>query len=144
MHQANAAKEAAVLAVLHAFADAYARRDLEGMMSHFAPDPTLVLFGTGPDERRVGADEIREQIQRDFDQSESISIAWSWHAITVSGRLAWVAAEAQVHARVQGHDIAVPLRVTFVCEQRKQAWLVVQGHLSSPMTGQAVGHSFPV
>lgn len=140
--QATRANE--VLAVLHAFADAYAHRDLDAMMAHFAPDRALVLFGTGPDERRVGPDEIRAQIQRDFDQSDAISIVWGWHTITVSGRIAWVAAEAIVSALVQGHEIQVPMRVTFVCEQRKHTWLVVQGHLSSPMTGQTPGHSFPL
>lgn len=143
VNSTQAAKAAAVLAVLHAFADAYARRDLDGVMAHFAPDRTLVLIGTGPDERRIGPDEVRAQIQRDFDQSEAISIDWGWHAITVSGRFAWVAALARVTARVQGHDLQVPMRVTFVCEQRKRTWLVVQGHLSLPAPGQTPGHSFP-
>ncbi|HEY7834109.1 MAG TPA: nuclear transport factor 2 family protein [Ktedonobacterales bacterium] len=148
-HEASAtpaardAKTAAILRVLHAFADAYSRRDLDGVMAHFAPGDTPVLFGTGPDERRIGYEQIRAQIQRDFDQSEAITITWGWHTISVTGRLAWVAAEAQIHARIQGHSLEVPLRVTFICEQRKQAWLVVQGHLSSPMPGQAPGHSFP-
>ena len=141
---ASSAKAAAILEVLHAFADAYSRRDLDGVMAHFATDRAPVLFGTGPDERRIGHEDIRAQIQRDFDQSEAITITWGWHRITVSGRVAWVAAEAQVHARVQGHDLQVPLRVTFICEQRKQRWLVAQGHLSSPMPGQAPGQSFPV
>jgi len=138
------AKEAAIRAVLRAFADAYQARDIDAMMARFAPDPSLVFFGTGTDERRIGRDEIRAQIQRDFDQSESISITWGWHAITVSGRLAWVAAEAEVIAHVEGHDLHVPLRATFVCEQRKSDWLVVQGHLSSPIPSQQAGHSFPV
>ena len=141
---AQSAKAAAILGMLHAFADAYSRRDLDGVMAHFAAGDTPVLFGTGPDERRIGHDQIRAQIQRDFDQSEAITITWGWQSIRVSGRLAWVAAEAQVVARVQGHNLQVPLRVTFVCEQRKQTWLVIQGHLSSPMPGQAPGHSFPV
>ena len=141
---ARSAKAAAILRVLYAFADAYSQRDLDGVMAHFAPGDTPVLFGTGPDERRMGYEQIRAQIQRDFDQSEAITITWSWHTISVSGRIAWVAAEAQVVARVEGHDLQVPLRVSFVCEQRKQEWLVVQGHLSSPMPGQAPGHSFPV
>lgn len=140
---APTAKETAILAVLHGFAAAYQGRDIDGMMAHFAPDPTLVFFGTGADEKRVGVDEIRAQIQRDFDQSERISITWGWYAITIAGRLAWVAAEAVVNAHVEGHDLSVPLRATFVCEERKRKWLVVQGHLSAPIPSQEAGHSFP-
>lgn len=143
VNSTQTAKAAAVLAVLHAFAGAYARRDLDGVMAHFAPDNTLILIGTGPDERRIGPEQVRAQIQRDFDQSEAIGIEWNWHAVTVSGRFAWVAAEARVTARVQEHEMQVPMRVTFVCEQRKRTWLVVQGHLSLPAPGQTPGHSFP-
>ena len=42
--KADAATEAAVLARLASFAEKYAARDLEGAMSHFAPDADVVMF----------------------------------------------------------------------------------------------------
>ena len=134
---------AAVLAVLDAFGVAYGRRDLDAIMALFIADADLTLFGTGADERRMGSGEVRSQIQRDFDQSEAISITWGWRTVAAMGNVAWVAAEADAHARVDGREFHLPLRFTWVCERRGASWLVAHVHLSSPTVGQEQGQSFP-
>lgn len=139
----DAQTEAAVLGVLDAFSAAYGQGDLDAIMALFVPDADLTLFGTGADERRLGPVEVRAQIQRDFDQSEAISITWGWRTVAASGTVAWVAAEADAFARVDGHEFTLPLRFTWVCERRGSHWLVAHVHLSSPTVGQETGHSFP-
>ena len=139
----DAQTQTAVLAVLDSFSAAYGRRDLDAIMALFVADPDLTLFGTGADERRLGPAEVRAQIQRDFDQSEAITITWGWRTVAAMSGVAWVAAEAEANARVDGREFSLPLRFTWVCEQRVSQWLVAHVHLSSPTLGQEVGQSFP-
>jgi ketosteroid isomerase-like protein len=139
----NPRTSADVLAVLTKLADAYTQRDLDAVMALFATDPDLTLFGTGADERRLGTDEVRAQIQRDFDQSEAINLQWGWYQVAALGPVAWVAAEADAHVRVEGHETIIPLRFTLVCEQYNADWRVIHAHLSSPTAGQEEGQSFP-
>lgn len=46
--KADAMTEAAVKAVLDKVAEGYTRRDLALLLSAFAPDPDVVMYGTGP------------------------------------------------------------------------------------------------
>ena len=66
--------EAAVMNVMNQHVEAYAKRDLDALLSLFAPDPDVVFIGTGGDEKRIGLAEIKAQFERDFAQSETVSI----------------------------------------------------------------------
>ena len=48
--KADAQTEAAVMAVLEQFKQAYAQRDLERLLALFAQEPDVVVIGTGADE----------------------------------------------------------------------------------------------
>jgi len=142
--KANAKTEAAVMGVLNKFMETYQKRDIEGLMSLFPPDDDQVLFGTGADEKRVGRDQIRFQAERDWSQTEALAFNFTWHQISAAGPVAWIAAEGQGQGKVGGQEIAFPLRMTSVLEQRGSEWFLVQSHVSLPSPAQEEGDSVPV
>ncbi len=141
--KADAKTEKAVMAVLNKMAEGYARRDLEGVLSLFAPDPDVVMYGTGADEKRVGLAEIKAQVERDWSQSEASALMYGWTSVSAAGGVAWVAADATFRVQVGGQELSFPGRMTAVLEQRGDRWLFVQGHFSFPAAGQTEGESFP-
>jgi ketosteroid isomerase-like protein len=85
--------EAAVRSTLDKLAEGYARRQIETVLSAFAPDPDVVMFGTGADEKRVGRAQIKVQAERDWAQTESASMSYGWTSVSAAGDVAWVLAE---------------------------------------------------
>ena len=141
--KADATTEAAVKAVLDKVADGYAKRDLALVLSAFAPDPDVVMYGTGADEKRIGLKEIQAQSERDWSQTEAASIKYEWTSVSAAGSVAWSASDASFHLKAGGQEVTLPVRVTAVLEKRGEQWLIVQGHFSLPAAGQAEGESFP-
>ncbi len=141
--KADSRTEAEIMAVLNKLSEAYARRDINTFLSLFAQDPDTVFFGTGEDEKRVGLNELKMQVERDWSQSEATSLNWGWHSISMAGPVAWAAMDANFKAKVSGRDITSPGRMTAVLEKRGDRWLIVQWHLSAPMSEQPAGESFP-
>ncbi len=132
-----------VKATLSRFHDAFRKRDMDSLTAVLAPDPDVTLFGTGPDEERVGVSAIREQMQRDWRQSESASIDLGPLHVSNRGSVAWVAGDVTITAKVEGAELKAPGRITAVMDKRDGHWLIDQWHLSVPMAGQEEGQSFP-
>jgi ketosteroid isomerase-like protein len=141
--KADAQTEAALMATLEQFKQAYEQRDMEHLLALFAPDPDVVTIGTGADEKRVGLAEIQMQAERDWAQSEATSLEWGWSSVSAAGSVAWLAADAVVSVKVGGQEMHLPLRVTAVLEHRGDRWLWVQMHASIPAPEQTEGESFP-
>ncbi len=131
------------MAALEQFKQAYEQHDIERLLALFAPDPDVVIIGTGVDEKRVGLAEIQTQAERDWAQSETFSLEWGWSSVSAAGSVAWVAADAIGHVKMGGQEVQLPLRLTAVLEHRGARWLWMQGHVSMPAPGQAEGESFP-
>ena len=134
--------QAAVQATLQQWKDAYTQRDLDRALAVIAPDDDVVGIGTGPDEWRVGPEEFRAQIERDFAQSEALSVNYEPLVVSEAGPVAWVAGRATVQARIDGQDLTLTGRFTAVLEQRGDRWLLMQTHFSLPAGEQAEGRSF--
>jgi ketosteroid isomerase-like protein len=124
-------------------AEGYAQRDLQRFRAAFAPDPDVVMFGTGADEKRVGLDEIEVQAKRDWSQSDSTALAFGWTSVSAAGPVAWLAADVAFRLTADGQELEIPGRLTAVLEKRGEEWLIVQAHFSAPGTAQAEGESFP-
>jgi len=139
--KADPRTEAQVQATLRKFSEAYAGRDLKAVMACFAPDHDVVLYGTGADEKRVGAAEIRAQVERDWAQTERIAISYAWISISSADRVAWAAADASFSFTAGGESGSLPARLTIVLEEREGTWFIVQSHFSVPAAGQEEGHS---
>lgn len=141
--KADAMTEAAVKAVLDKYAEGYAKRDLALVRATFAPDPDVVMYGTGADEKRVGLVEIQAQVERDWSQSEAVSVTFGWTSISAAGSVAWVAADGACNVKTGGQEMTLPARITVVLEKRGVQWLIVHFHFSFPAAAQVEGESFP-
>jgi ketosteroid isomerase-like protein len=141
--KADAQTEAALMAILEQFKQAYEQRNMEHLLALFASDPDVVTIGTGADEKRVGLAEIQMQVERDWAQSEATSLEWGWSSVSAAGSVAWVAADAVGSIKVGGQEMHLPLRITFVLEHRGDRWLFVQMHTSIPALEETEGESFP-
>ena len=106
-------------------------------------DADVVMFGSGADERRVGKAAIRLQAERDWSQSDSLTLAYDWTSVSAAGPVAWASTELTVSVSSEGQSLTLPARFSVVCERRKDRWYIVQGHFSFPATEQAAGQSFP-
>lgn len=136
--------ESEVMAVVTKHMEAYAKRQLDSALALWAKDPDVVAIGSGPDEKRVGPAELKVQLERDFAQSEAVSMELGWRSVSTAGSVAWMAANCLIRAKVNGQDISLPGRLTAVLEKRGNRWLFVQQHFSMPYGAQKVGQSFPV
>ncbi len=139
----DAETEAAILASLDRFVEAWAHRDVQSALETFAPDDDVLIFGTGPDERRVGLEELRSQLERDYSQAEPATVTYQRTLISVRGPVAWMAVEAIVSWQTGGAEFNLPIRWTIVMEKRKGQWLWVHSHASAAASGQSEGQSFP-
>ncbi len=141
--KADAKTEAEVMSTLNKLIEGWENRDMDSTLSCHAPDPDLVCIGTGVDEKSIGLNEVRAHLERDLAQSEAISVELGWSSVSAAGSVAWVAADAVVHAKVRGQKISFPGRFTAVLEKRGGKWLIMQRHASVPDRDQAEGESFP-
>ncbi|MBI5565217.1 MAG: nuclear transport factor 2 family protein [Chloroflexi bacterium] len=141
--KADSKTETEVKAVLNQLAESYATRDMNRLLAVCAPDPDHVMYGTGADEKRIGLAEIKAQAERDWAQTDSSTIAYSWTSVSSAGQVAWAAADAAFSFKADGQEMSLPARLTAVFEKRGDKWLIVQSHFSFPATGQTEGVSFP-
>ena len=141
--KASKKTETEVKNVLKGFAESYERRDLEGVLARVAPDEDVVLYGTGADEKRVGLQEIRKQVERDWAQTDEIAMEFDSISVSGADSFAWAAADGFFKARVNGQEMSMPARLTCVFERRNGDWLIVQSHFSTPATSQEEGASLP-
>jgi ketosteroid isomerase-like protein len=141
--KADVKTEAAVKSVLDKVAEGYAKLDLALLQAAFAPDPDVVMYGTGADEKRIGLAEIQVQAERDWSQTEAAAVTFGWTSVSAAGSVAWVATDAALNLKAGGQDMNLPVRITFVLERRGEDWLIVQAHFSLAASTQVEGESFP-
>lgn len=141
--KADSKTEAEVMAFMNRFARAYKERKIDELMDLFAPDPDVVLIGTGVDGILVGKEEIRARAERDWAQSEASSFEYGWTSVSKTGSTALVAADVTARAKIAGQEKVFPWRLTAALDNRAGKWLVCQFHLSAPASGQAEGRSWP-
>jgi class 3 adenylate cyclase len=141
--KADPRTEAEVSRVLSRIVEAAAGRDVEAAMAGFAEDPDVFLQGTGVDEARTGRAAIREQVERDFSQSDALSWTMLRQSISSAGSVAWTAGDVVIRVTMGGRTLDIPHRLTTVLECRGGKWLLLQMHLSVANGAQAVGQSYP-
>ncbi len=83
--KADSRTEGEVLAALRKFTETYRQRDLKGLLDTMAGDADVVLYGTGADEKRIGLEQIRAQVERDWSQSDSAAMVLDWTSVSAAG-----------------------------------------------------------
>jgi uncharacterized protein (TIGR02246 family) len=137
--------EAEVRETIDAMFQAYQRKDIRAIMSVMSPEPGALSLGTGVDEEATGPEQLRAAFQRDFSQSQSVTISRPQTLVWVRGEVAWAVAKCDWDVTADGQQVAMHgMRVTFVLEQWGGRWIIQHFHFSMPAAGQANGHSFPV
>jgi uncharacterized protein (TIGR02246 family) len=134
--------DAAIRKVLDEFAAAYTARDADSVVRFFTDDPDGVMVGTGPDEIRIGPEQVRRQIDRDLSQAESIELHLGEVKVSGRGDVAWTFAQPVVTATVGDEQMRMPLRMTLVLVQDNGDWRIHSGHLSVALAEQQAGESF--
>jgi ketosteroid isomerase-like protein len=140
--KADATTYTAVKNVLEEWADSYAQRDIQRLLSLITPDTDMVMYGTGADEKRIGLNGIQIQAERDWAQTDAATFTFGEPIISAAGAVAWMAAECTFQVEVGGESMAFPGRFTGVFEKRNGKWLVAQAHFSLPAL-QEEGESVP-
>lgn len=139
--KANTETEGEVKSIFRKLTGAYERRNIAEFLDCFAADDDVVLYGTGVDEKRIGLDQIRAQVERDWAQTEAISMSFNWTSISAAGPVAWASVDGEFNFRANGQEGNIPARVSFVLERRDGRWLIVHSHFSTPLQTQDEGQS---
>ena len=133
--KADPKTEAAVVAVVKQWFEAFANGDMDSVLAFVAPDSDVVVIGTGKDDKCIGPTELKNAAERAFAETKGASVNIGWHSVSTVGSLAWVAAEVTFQGKTSKGEIYLPLRYTGVLEQRENGWLIVQSHDSLPTAG---------
>jgi ketosteroid isomerase-like protein len=133
--KADPKKEAAVMNVVKQWFEAFANGDIDSVLAFVAPDPDVVVIGTGKDDKCIGLAKLRTAAERAFAETKGTSVKMGWHMVSAVGSLAWVAADVTFQGKTSKGEIYLPLRYTGVLEWRGNRWLIVQSHDSLPTTG---------
>ena len=134
--------EAAVMNVLKQGFEAFIKKDLDAVLAFFAPDPDVIVIGTGADEKGVGLAEIRRILGRAIAQFGEASFKFGWHSVSTAGSVAMLATDVTLYVKTNDRQITEQIRLTVVLEQRGDGWLVIQWHDSLPAAGQKEGQAF--
>jgi uncharacterized protein (TIGR02246 family) len=113
---------------------AFANRDLKGLMGMLASEASVVMLGNGPDDRWVGPAAIKKAYESQIAQYQSETIKLESTSIGAKGDIAWFATQARVVSTTKA-DRQRRFRInwTGVLEKRKGKWLLVQSHFSFPV-----------
>jgi ketosteroid isomerase-like protein len=141
--KADSKTETEILAVANQIKEAFNNRDLDIIPELFAPDPDVVFYGTGTDEKGIGVDGVKADWERAFTQSDASSMELLWSSVSAAGSVAWAAFDGVARATIKEQVIIFPIRFTSVFEKRDGRWFTVQSHASTPSAGQKEGESWP-
>jgi uncharacterized protein (TIGR02246 family) len=130
-----------VRAVMDQLAKAWQAKDMAAVTRIVAHDPDMIWIGTDAAERWVGWEQLKASSERQFAALEKVKVTAHDRVVTVSqgGDAAWVFELWDMDVVSGGQPAKIKdLRSTFVLEKRQGHWLLVQGHISIGVAGQAV------
>jgi len=125
------AAEWEVLDVLDRFCAGFAERDVEAILSLFAPDPGIAVI-TSEQPLLRGIDELKRFVERYAAGEVTYSWEWHWRHASGGGGVAWLLAEGTETAAGPDGEQSHPYRMTMVLRRAGERWLLLQVHGSSP------------
>ncbi len=136
-------EQAAILATLEDYADAYCAKDTDRLMAVFDDSDDISLIGTGADELCSGRAEVRTVFERNFAEASATGFEWRWKQVTVRDNSAVVAITLTIHLNVDGDAIEVPIRWTVSLSNETGQWKWLHRHASSAAGTQEEGTAYP-
>lgn len=136
-------EEAAVLATLEEYAQAYCAKDTERLMALFSEGDNISLIGTGGDELCAGRPAIEAVFQRNFSDATATKFAWDWKHVTVANGCAVVAITLTIHLDTLDGPLQVPVRWTVSMAKQSGHWRWLHRHASSAAGSQKEGAAYP-
>jgi len=136
-----AIEETAVQATMNQFWQSWETGDINLLSEVMAHDPDLVTFGTDAAERWVGYEALLAAAEQQFAATESVQITVFDEVFKIhhAGEVAWYSGIADFKGISAGEDFEIGgLRTTGVLEKRDAKWVIVQFHVSAPVSGQLV------
>jgi uncharacterized protein (TIGR02246 family) len=132
-------EKAKVKAVIDGYIRAQETMDMQLLSKVFANDDDMVVIGTDTAEYLIGWDQVQAVFSQIFDSPDQMGIAVRNQSIKISqsGDVAWFSEIEDYSFVSQGQtDNFYNWRTTGVLEKRNGDWLIVQLHLSVPVSGQ--------
>lgn len=103
-------------------------------------DADMVNFGTDAAERWVGWDELKESVEKQFSSFDKTKLTVRDQVVKInsSGNTAWFSEVVDWDVVAGGQPTLINgSRFTGVLEKRKGNWVIVQFHVSVPVSSQA-------
>jgi len=132
-----------ILATLDEYAEAYCAKDLDRLMAIFVEGEHVSLIGTGGDELCSGRQAIAAVFSRNFSEATANHFEWGWKDVAIHCDAATVAVTLDIHLRIGGGAIKVPLRWTVSLIRVEENWKWVHRHASSAANSQDDGTAYP-
>jgi uncharacterized protein (TIGR02246 family) len=125
--------ETEIKSLLDTWSAAVAAKDVDGLMSLYAPD--IVYFDVVPPLQFAGTEAVRKNFQRWFDIWASGIKSESRDLRIVTGGDAAIAFKLHRASgtRKDGREVAMWVRVTVACRRANGRWLITHEHVSLPV-----------
>jgi uncharacterized protein (TIGR02246 family) len=125
-------------ALLTKYHQALKSQDLAAVVSTYAPGSSTVLLGTGPGERWLGQQEIKDAYEHffaDYDRG-TMTIYCGSQASGIKGNLAWLLAVCDFTDSLKGKKREYGVNFTAVAEKQDGAWRFRTFHFSNLTGGE--------
>lgn len=119
-------------AMLADFCEAYSRKSSQRILASLTHEIAPVVIGIGSGDRQVGREEIKDQLEKDFQSIESGSIEVLWQHSVVRDDMAWIVAETQVSLLESGEKVSFPARLSAIACVESGKWKWAHWHFSLP------------
>lgn len=129
--QRSSDEAAQIRAAMDAYRQAISNKDIDGCMAAWGSGDGIVMLGTGPGERWVGRDEIRDAHLHFFDNFDKESSESTWRMARVSGDVAWGASMVHAVNYYKNQKNEFFLNISIVMERQQGQWRVVLFHHSN-------------
>jgi ketosteroid isomerase-like protein len=123
-----------VKALLQRHDQALSRKDLTRLMATFSTSANTVVLGTGPGERWVGPQQIKEaytQIFKGYDVG-TLTTSPEWRTGGVSGSMGYLAGTWHAKDSLKGKAREYALNVSAAMQKQSGKWRIVMLHMSNP------------
>jgi uncharacterized protein (TIGR02246 family) len=127
---------------MQTFMQTYENHDLKKLVSFYAPN--AVVIGTGKDEIAYGRAKIAASFKRDFAESQNVQVKMKRISVQTQSNMAVASYLLAVNVKMpHSAPFHSNMRFTATLLKENNNWMILQSHLSAPLTTQKIGESYP-